>query len=163
MIQELLNPAKINFAWNPEKYKQVEEAKQLYRQAIEQGRAVFTIEGKKMTSFRPHFGEFVVAEKEEGENVFFARVFDETGDRRLIWNLNVPSQIKEAMQEFNSYIEKGCKIYAVKPDGRKGKRVFGFDPELEEVFVDENSSREKFENFLKSFRQLTILPKAYPG
>jgi len=97
-----------------------------------------------------------------GENQFAAHILDETGDRRLIWDMNSPKEVKEVFSVFEKHLKDGGRIYAIREDGSRGPRLNGFDASKEEVVL-EDGAREKLKNFANSFREVKALPRTYPG
>jgi hypothetical protein len=150
--------------WNPLKMKEVEEAKRKYQEARRTGRKILSHTGIAIENFSPLLGEFTIAENEVGEGEIAVRLLNETGDERLIWNVRDQKQIKEACDRFNSYIQRGWKAYAIKPDGSRGPRIYSFDANKEEVVLDDKRGvMEKLKNFSQSFKKIEMLPKTMPG
>ncbi len=173
--------------WDIRSKAQVEEGKSHYRKARLQGREITDLSGTPIRSFRSDLGGILIREivLEAGLGL---RILDETGDRRLIWDSKDPDQKKETMKLFNEYLAKGWKAYEVDASGKKGRRIYGFDENAEEIFFDERSAAEKLnafatavaddaqqaeflgktkteklESFVKKFKEVVMLPKTYPG
>jgi hypothetical protein len=178
--------------FNPANRREVEEAKHLYQRARLQGRFI-QIEGKDVDSFRPcAAGSFVIeAEGSRDTDQMALHIFDETGDRRIMWRPSNPTEVKEAAALFNEYIKKGWKAYAIHrldPHAR-GTRVYEFDGDMDEVVFDDRTNAEKLagftdmiaqaakksmdvqkvtlkqklKKFAESFDHVKLLPKTYPG
>lgn len=158
-----MHNADINISFNPLKIREVDEAKLKFMEALRLGRKVLDEFGSPLERFDCNKGSFIIRAVETGEDEISMRIFDKTGDRRLIWNWNDPAQIKEAMTLFKEYSAKGWKGYAVGRDGKKGQRVYGFDPSTHEIIFDEKGTREKLANFVKKFSEVKLLPKTFPG
>lgn len=181
-----MNNSQMRVEWDEKNSKQIEEAKTLYRKARQEHRTIVDLDGKIVTQFRPWMKGFMIQEMELSATEFSMRIFDETGDQRLIWNAADPDQVKEAAKIFQDYITKGWKAYAVDHTGKRGKRIIGFSDALEELYFDETPSAQKLEkfantfkdfdapeekrnkseklaDFVKQFKQIKLLPKTYPG
>ena len=162
MVQNAIPGAEI-VTWDPLHKKQVEEAKTLYRQAKSQGREILDAGGQPL----PHWsnlGEMVLGLAAQGEHDLSVRIFDETGDRRLVWDSRDPEQILECETKFNEYLAKGWKAYAVDVKGKKGRRVYSFSAAREEVYFDDTKSlKASITSFLKEWGGMHLLPKTYPG
>lgn len=183
----MMNNSAMRIEWDGNDRKQVEEAKTHYRNARKEGRKITDIGGNNIDNFRPSLLGFIIEETELSENEFAVRVFDETGDRRLIWNLADPDQVKEAANLFKEYIAKGWRAYATDNlTGKIRRRIYEFNPERQEIFFHDKSveqitkdfiaavSKEKKEekpklkseslaNFVKSFKNTKLVPRTYPG
>jgi hypothetical protein len=159
-----LHQSKIEVSFNPNVLKQVDEAKKKYIQARGQERIITDFQGNRLDRFPASTGGFVIGECALRDDQFAFRIFDETGDRRIIWNASDPSQIREAQREFDKYLKKGWKPYAINRDGSVGKRIHGFDAEAEEIIFDEKGGvREKLKGFAAKFKEVKMMPRTYPG
>jgi hypothetical protein len=153
-----------NVAWDPRNRKEVDEAKAIYITARSQNRRITNSEGTPIELFSPDLGEIRILETELKEGEIAARIIDETGDRRLIWDSKDPRQIVECETEFNKYLTKGWKAYAVDRNGKKGRRVYAFDAAREEVYFDDKKTiKERLDTFIKEFGSFQVLPATYPG
>jgi len=148
----MLHNAAIRLEWDDTKKKEVEAAKRVYVQAKNEGRKVLTIDRKPLECFKPSLLGIIIDERELLDNQFVTRIYDETGDRRLIWDANRQEQVKEAAAIFQKYVEKGWRAYATDTKGIRKCRIFKFDLDKEEIFFEEKSNVEK----------LAELPKAFP-
>lgn len=169
--------------------KQVEEAKSIYQQA-KAAKRVMTVDDLPLNSFRECAlrGFFHIEAEGHGDlNLLALHVIDETGDRRPMWRMDDPEQVKQAAKMFDEYIKKGWKAYAVhRLDPKlKGVRVYSFDPTLEEVIFDDQTIEDKLKNFAQAivtkaeekkttisqklkkfaeqFDEIKLLPKTTPG
>lgn len=169
--------------------KQVEEAKTLYRRAKLYKR-IITVNGNEAFNFRTILEQGTMHIEAEGHgdlNLLALHVIDKTGDRRPIWRMDDPEQVKLAAEMFDEYIKKGWKAYAVhRLDPKlKGVRVYSFDPALEEVIFDDQTIEDKLKNFAQAivtkaeekkttisqklkkfaeqFDEIKLLPKTTPG
>jgi hypothetical protein len=182
-----MNSNAMRIEWDESSLKEIEEAKDLYRKAKSEGRLIETLDGQPVESFRPWLKGIVIREVQLQPTEFAVRILDETGDRRLIWNAADPEQVKEASDIFKKYLEKGWKAYMIDHSGKRGRRIYGFDSETQEVFFDEKSALEKLTSFatkikseapakkteksnsakladfVKTFKNVALLPKTYPG
>lgn len=83
-----------------------------------------------------HEGEDVPIDERIGplpKKIVF-RIQDESGDKRLIWDLALPETVKEAQKKFYELIKEGYKIFAVLANGKRStERLLRFDPRVEEV------------------------------
>ena len=161
--------SQFSIGFDPLNKKQAEEAKRIYQQARAENRQIFSDDfSQEFKSWAEivngkHEG-FIVETKSEGENTFPLRILDETGDRRLIWDLNSPLEMNEAQSKFLEFLDKGWKAYAINKRGEKSYRIFGFDPELQEIFIDEGkTNREKLSVFVKKVSEVRLTPKTRPG
>lgn len=159
-----LNNTTTNLTWDPANRKQVDEVKAIYITARSQNRRIVDCEDKTIELFDPALGEIKILETELKEGEISARIIDETGDRRLIWDSKDPKQILECESEFNKYLTKGWKAYAVDKSGKKGRRIYAFDAVREEVYFDDKKTvKERLDTFIKEFGSFQILPATYPG
>jgi len=176
-----LNNSAMRVEWDPSNRKETEEAKSKYIDARRRGRQIFLIDKERSAEcFRETNGGFIIQAKELGETEFAARIFDENGDRRIIWDRNDPLQMKEASELFYDYIKRGWKCYGTDRHGNKSKRIQAFDPGKQEIIFDETSTSEKLEKFAKkfksalsipqklqkfveTFKEVKLLPRTYPG
>jgi hypothetical protein len=179
-------------SFNPANKKDAEYAKTLFRQAKLVGRHIL-IEGKPVENFRQCMAGFfqIEAEGQRDESALAIHVMDKTGDRRPVWRMDDPDEVKHAAKLFDEYIKKGWKAYAIhrSDPNLKGVRVYEFDPTLEEVIFDDRSVAEKVKNFTqalvknevkkvvaekktikeklkkftKSFSEIKMLPRTTPG
>lgn len=182
-----MNASAMRIEWDSTCKKEIEEAKTLYRQAKLAGREVVDLEGRAIESFRSYFKGMIIKEIALLPTEFAMRIFDETGDRRLIWNATDPAQVKDAATLFDEYVKKGWKAYAIRDDGSRGRRIREFDAVKQELVVDDESTNDKLKafsdkvkaevkdapppktmrqglnDFVKSFKQIKMLPRTYPG
>jgi hypothetical protein len=181
----MLNTSALRVDWG-ENRKEIEEAKQLYIQARKEGRLIVSVDDKTMPieHFKPSLYGFVVKETELSETQFACQVIDETGDRRLIWDIRFPDQVKEAAKIFADYIAKGWRGYAVDTTGKQRRRIRQFNAETEEVLFEEISvtdivatfaekakpvqpptiqKTDKLKSFIKHFNKTILAPSTYPG
>jgi hypothetical protein len=170
--------------WDDTDKREVENAKEHYRNARSAGRIITDLDGNIITHFRPSLCGFIIKEKELKENEFAVRVLDETGDRRLIWDAADPFQIREAATLFKDYIKRGWRAYAVDDSGKSRRRIHDFDLEKQEILFEEKSIQDISTNFAKSvnkeiknpvlkseaissfmaaFKNNKLVPRTYPG
>jgi hypothetical protein len=160
----MLHQANIEIGFNPNNLREVDDAKKKYIDARRDNRVITDLEGNRIENFRPALGGFIIREQALGDNEFAFRIFDDTGDRRVIWNCNDPAEIREAKNEFDKYISKGWKAYAINRNGSMGKRIRSFDADLQEiVFDDKEGLTAKLKDFAKSFKEVKVVPRTYPG
>lgn len=159
-----MHNGEIRVAWNPDVFKEVNEAKKVYLQARKESRDIKDDAGNCLDLFNPSAGVFVVSEKRMLSHEFAMRIFDETGDRRLIWDSRDQDQVKECAKLFNDYLKKGWKPYAINSKGEKGRRIYGFDADTQEIIFDDSKNvREKLASFVEKFREVKVVPRTYPG
>lgn len=166
--QTPLNNNAMIVEWEKNKPKQVEESKILFRQAkYLNGRRVVSLceEEKDIEHFHPDLEGFKILPKDLTATQFAFRIHDKTGDQRLIWDAADHREVEEAAKRFQDLMDKGWKAYAVMPDGQKGKRIFGFNAQLEEIYFDEKkeSLKVKLSKFIEDFKEVVVLPRTYPG
>jgi hypothetical protein len=160
----MLHQAQIEVTFDPNHLKQVDEAKRKYIAARNENRIIKDFEGNRLSRFSAVLGGFVIAEQDLHPEQFAFRIFDDTGDRRIIWNASSPAEIREAKKEFDKYVSKGWKPYAINRDGSRGKRIYGFDAESQEIILDEKGGiREKLKGFAEKFKEVKMMPRTYPG
>lgn len=171
--------------------KEIEHAKSLYQLAKRAKRHV-VIDGKDAESFREcaagHFTIEALGHRDLGQCSL--QIFDETGDRRIMWRPDRPGEVKDAAKLFKEYLAKGWKAYAIHrlDPHQKGVRVYEFDPDLDEVVFDDRTLMDKLKNFdnlitirassagdqkvgikerlkkfVERFDEVKLLPKTYPG
>jgi hypothetical protein len=172
--------------WDDKNKREVEEAKKIYQAAKSEGRQIRSLEDNSLiTVFRPCLLGFLISDLELQDEQFSFRIIDDTGDRRLVWELTDAQQVLEASEIFNTYIDKGWRAYAVDALGNKRLRIRNFDAKREEILFEEikvpklldefvskfasNSNVEnvtktsKLANFIKSFNRTILVPKTFPG
>ena len=163
-FKDELNAQAIEVSWNIFKKKQVNEAKDTFRLALDELRDIVDLNGKKIDHFGQvaNKGEFMILEKVAEEGKTAVRIMDDTGDRTIFWSPDDPDQVKEASEIFNKRIAEGWKAYAVAKGGKKGKRIRKFDASREEIIFTEGTAM-KLKDFAKSFRRTELLAKSYGG
>lgn len=160
----MLNLSTIRVEFDPLNLRQVDEAKKKYIGARKEGRVITNLAGDRISSFRAATDGFLIREYELAQDEFAVRFFDETGDRRIVWNASDPAQIREAKREFDKFVAKGWKPYAINRDGSMGKRIREFNSEAQEIIFDEKGGvRSKLADFAKSFKEVKMMPRTYPG
>jgi len=180
----MLNNSALRIEWDDNDKRQIEEAKTHYRKARSEGRLIVDLEDKAIETFKPNLLAFIIKQKELNEDEFACRIFDETGDRRVIWDMLDPKQVKEAANLFNTYLDKGWRAYTVDDSGLTRRRIHKFDLENEEVVFEEKPitqiisdfvsavkkeikeiplKKEKIEKFVKGFKDTKLVPRTYPG
>jgi len=147
--------------FDPMNRKQVEEIKKIYQVLKREGRTLLGLGGKKVESFQDvleHGMLEALAVGDDNLDLMALRILDETGDRRILWNIQRPEDVKQASALFQEYIAKGWKAYAIhRMDPKlRGVRVLEFNPDLEEVVFDDRTEAEKLKNFDRIFKE----PKA---
>lgn len=181
----MLNASALRVEWDQEDKKQIEEAKTIYRKAKGEGRIITDIHDNVIQFFHPKLEAIKIKEIELKETQFSIRFFDETGDRRIIWDSSDPFQIKDAADKFKEYIDKGWRGFATDAKGNRKRRVYAFDAQKEEVLFEEITDEqilekfnekltketdkpklmktEKLQNFVKCFNKISALPKTIAG
>lgn len=178
-----MNAATLRVEFDPCVRKEVEEAKRIYQKAKREGRIILSLGLRAVR----HFGEcvegFVVQATAVRLHEFAMRIFDESGDRRVIWDARDPAQIAEAARLFQSYLDRGWKAYTVEPDGTLAHRIRHFDADTEEIVYDDTptqaklhalaaaiparpapaTSRQRLAAFVEACREVHLLPATYPG
>lgn len=155
--------------WDTNNAKQTEQYKKFYQKARNAGRKILCPnDGKSaLGSFREVLqrGGFVVGPPELTEGQFFMRLYNQTGDTRLIWDSGRPNEVQEAAKLFAEYLEKGWRAFAIDTKGNKtSRRIYGFDPKLEEVYFDDKKTvKERLRDFVTSFKEIQMTPKSTPG
>lgn len=180
-------PGMLEVSFDLKNRKEIEHAKSLYQQAKRMKRHI-VVEGKDVESFRECTGgQFTIeASGHRDLGQCSLHIFDATGDRRIMWRPDRPDEVKDAAKLFQEYIKKGWKAYAIHriDPHQRGVRVYGFDPELDEVVFDDRTLMEKLKNFdkllgtkdtdkqtitqklkkfVERFDEVKLLPKTYPG
>jgi hypothetical protein len=151
--------------WDSHNRKEVERAKLLYQQARRVKRSIiFTETGIIVPCFKPEHESYTVQKPALSDSQFEMRIFDETGDRLLVWDSEDPLEVQDAYKMFKEYLDKGWRAYAIGDGGKKTKRIFNFDPETEEIHFDEKKSVvEKLSSFAKNFKEIQMTPRTRPG
>jgi len=67
----------------------------------------------------------VAKEVGEGKTVF--TVFGTSGDDRLVWDAEDPNQIKEAIEKFDEYMDKGYLAFLIDARGKQGDQIHPAD------------------------------------
>ena len=159
-----MNKSTMRIEWDDSKLKEIDEAKRFYLKARQENRRILSAEGAEIETFKPSLRCIIIDEVLLSPDDFAVRILDETGDRRLIWDTRDPSQVKEAEDTFEKYLAKGWKAYAVDKKGNQKHRIFRFDWKKEEVhFDDKGKTKERFEKFIRAFKDVKLVPRTYPG
>ena len=163
--QTSIPPHEFIIDWDSTNRKEVEKAKLKYQQARRDKREIlFTDTEKQVPCFKPEHESYIVKKNALRDEQFEMRIFDETGDRLLVWDSSDQGEVQSAHKLFQEYLEKGWRAYAISEGGKKTKRIFSFNPDTEEVHFDENKSIvEKLSNFVKSFKEIQMTPRTRPG
>lgn len=149
--------------WDDRSVKDIDRAKSRYSEAKLAGKKITDLQGNPVTTFRPSLQAILISEQDPVEGELRFHILDETGDRTISWNMKDPFQIKDAAEKFNKFIEQGCKCYVVDKHGNKSHRIFGFDPEAQELIFEEKTLRQSLKEFSKKFSEIKVLPKTTPG
>jgi len=120
----MLHNAEILVAFDPDNIRNIDDAKKKYIEARNEGRSIIDVKGVELKTFPLDVGEFWIKSTRIKEGHVAMRIFDDTGDQRLIWNFNDPAQIKEAADKFDKFVKKGWKPYAIGHDGKRSQRIF---------------------------------------
>lgn len=162
-MEKQLHLAEIRIEWDFLNKKEVEDSKKIYQQARREGRLITNLTGEEITFFHPNMLGFLIKEKELTENQSSFRIFDETGDRRIIWDSKNPLETQDAENLFAEYIKKGWRAYAISSDLKVRKRLLMFNPTTEEILFEEKTLRETLSSFVSKFKEIKMLPKTIPG
>ena len=101
-IPNTLPPWKLDIAFDTRNKKQVEEAKSLYQQAKQSGRVIL-VNGNAAFNFRVILEQGnmqIEAEGHDDDNTLALHIIDQTGDRRPIWRMDDPDEVKAAADLF---------------------------------------------------------------
>ena len=181
-----MNNNAMRVEWDDNIPKEVEEAKSLYIKARQESRSLSLLDGTLLKSFRPYHQAFIIKESEMSDTQFSVRFHDKTGDRRLIWDTSCPEEVLDAQKHFEDYLSKGWRAYTTNKDGKKGRRIYGFNPNSLEIFFDEKSAKDnlksfvdkmgvfiketksksnsdKIKNFVHTLKNTKVFPRTYPG
>jgi len=181
-----LHNAAVSIGWNPENFKEVNEAKKIYLKARREGRKILDLKGNVIDRFHPSMGMIIIKEVEVNDGKVAMRIFDKTGDRRIIWDSRDPDEVAEAKRNFDEYINKGWKAYAVSKEDNRSRRIYKFDPLKEEIEIDERTTEDKLTSlksviknnkapedkrtvkqklaaFVEQFKEVKLMPKTFPG
>jgi len=164
-LEKPLHNASLRIDFNPLNRKQVDDAKKKYIQAKSDNRKILSPDRVPIPSFVHAIrdGGFIIDETETSETEMAMHFIDDTGDRRVIWNMNDPAQVKEAAKNFKDYVAKGWKPYAIDRKGKRGMRIFSFNAEAQEIIFEDKTTVEKLANFVKKFKEIKMMPKTMPG
>lgn len=162
-MQTEVSIGKTRVEWNPLNKKEVDEAKQQYLQARKLNRSICGLDHNPIERFSASSGGFIIGDTCLGDSEISVRLVNETGDERLVWNVNDSKQVSESAKRFQGYLDKGWKAYCIREDGSRGQRIYGFDANTEEVIFDDKTTREKLKNFAKKFKKVELLPRTFPG
>lgn len=78
-------------------------------------------------------GEIVLRPPPRASHDIVFRALTENGDDVVVWDRRDPKQVKEAFKRYKELVDMGYTAYATTSDGKKGHRIDGFDPGLEEI------------------------------
>lgn len=119
--------------WDATHKKQVEEAKQEFLKFKREGYLITDDTGRQIEHFRPHFEELIIVA--QGTKKSCMKILSESGDDRIIWDMNNGKEAKEAKAKFVELMKKGYKAYSVDSKGKKNRRIEEFDVEAEEILM----------------------------
>lgn len=163
---EQLHSAPIRIEFDFRNKKETEWAKEQYRKARIEKRIIQNENYQEIQAFREALGCFLIKEVAVVAHQISGRVYDDTGDRRIIWDFRDPFEIQDAEKLFNEYVNnKGYRAYGIDRAGHKDKtkRIYNFNSSLEEIIIDETNVKLKLQDFVKSFGEIQLLPKTRPG
>lgn len=63
------------------------------------------------------------------------RYLDNTGDQKVVWDIDNDDEVEAAEATFDTLTEKGFTAYKVKKDGTQGKKITKFDPKAGMVIM----------------------------
>ena len=151
--------------WDADNRKDVEKAKLRYQQARREIREIVHADsGLPVTVFNPNDTGYEVRRKAIKDSEFYLRAYDETGDQLVVWDSEDDCEIQDAFKLYQKCIDKGWRAYARGDNGKNTKRIFSFDPKLEEIYFDEKKTiKEKLSDFVKTFREVHVTPRTRPG
>lgn len=69
----------------------------------------------------------------EGKSVMVT--LDASGDSKLIWDGDVPTEVEAARAQFDTLKSKGYVAYSVTRKGDKGSVIHEFDPTAEKIIL----------------------------
>jgi hypothetical protein len=73
----------------------------------------------------------VLEEVKSGKVVF--TTLSPEGDERLVWDASDPDQVKEALQIFDGYMDKGYLAFLIDDQGRQGEMINSTDWKRKDV------------------------------
>lgn len=179
-----MNNSAMIVEWDDSDRREVENAKEQYCTARNENRTITDMDGSIISHFKPSLCGFIIGPTELKATEFAVRVFDETGDRRLIWDMSDPDQSREAAKLFNEYLDKGWRAYTVDESGESRRRIHKFDIDNQEVLFEEKPiseifsgfvgavkkevkdvvlKAEKIASFTRAFKNTKLVPRTYPG
>jgi hypothetical protein len=165
-VEIQLHSAPIRVEFDLLNKKEIEWAKTQYRKAREEKRIIQNENYQNISSFREALGCFLIKEIEVSDDQVSGRIYDETGDRRIIWDFKNPKEIGDAEKLFKEYvINKGYRAYGIDRSGKKDKtkRIYDFNAYLEEIVIDEINVKLKLQDFVRAFSEIQMLPRTRPG
>jgi hypothetical protein len=62
-------------------------------------------------------------------------ILDNTGDTKVIWDVENQDEIDAAKAQFDLLIKKGFTAYSVKKDGEKNRKITSFDPNSGKIIL----------------------------
>ena len=160
---KMLSPHNLRIEWDPRNKKEIEEAKKKYQEAKLENREIVLDDGTPVMCFKPEYASLLIKSQRLDESQFEMRMFDETGDRLVMFDSRNIDEIKNASKLFEEYIKKGWRAYAIGEKGKKTQRLFKFDADAQEIHFDEKGTKERLQNFVKSFKQVQLTPKTRAG
>ena len=80
-------------------------------------------------------GEIRMVPPQKQGNIGVLRILTENGDDRLIWNRDLPEEIKDAYKTFKKYVKEGYTAFVALSSGEKGHKIDDFDPLAEEIIL----------------------------
>jgi hypothetical protein len=98
--------------------------------------------------------EQVLEEVKAGKVVFTG--ISESGDDRLIWDAGDPKQIKEAMEKFDEYMNKGHIAFLIDDKGKQTEQIKKADWQRMDV-------RQREEILFKKPKEVAIVPQLVGG
>jgi len=150
--------------WDSYNRKEIENAKEIYRKARKENRLITKLDDSVVDNFNPEDSIYLIKDVELKENEIRAIILDDSGDKRFTWDSSSKKETKNAMDIFNKHLKtEGSRAYAISADGKNKRRILSFDPDAEEIVFEDKPLRESLNNFIKTFKKVSVSAGSRPG
>jgi len=125
--------------WNSSKLKEIDEAKDLYRQYRAEGHVITKVDGTPLEKFIPSLEEIIVKAQKVVKSVM--KILSDKGDERLVWDKENGREAKEAKAKFEDLMKNGYTAFSVDSKGKKNRKIEEFDVDAQEILMVPKTAR----------------------
>ena len=130
-LEELVMDKRV--VWDSKSLKEIDEAKAIIMQYKRAGYEIQLEDGSPMERWSPTYEEVVIKATPTRKNTM--KILSESGDDRIVWDVEDSEESQHAKNKFDELIKKGYKAYSVDLNGKKNIRIEEFDVEAEEILM----------------------------